>query len=90
MLSALLRRGAGRAAQAHHEDVARLGALAARPEQLEQVVELSVDVSADRHWAGHRVHCALLEHDLLHVLAEVLQVELSQQLTLPDGLYPSV
>ena len=62
--------------RAHHEDVARLGALPARAEELEQVVELPMNVAADGHRAGDGVHRRLLEHDLLHVLAQVLQIEL--------------
>ena len=47
-------------------------------EEPQQVVELAVDVAADGDRALHRVHRALLEHQLLHVLAKVLEVVLWQ------------
>ena len=58
---------------ARHEDVARGRALAAGAEELEQVVELAVNVAADGDRAGDGVHRGLLQHELLHVLAQVLQ-----------------
>ena len=73
-----------------HEDVAGVRALAAVAEELEQIVKLPVDVAADGHRARHRLHCALLEHDLLHVLAEVLEVQLRQQLAVADAGNPGV
>ena len=82
--------GSGGGAGAHHEDVAGLWALAAGAEQLEQVMELPVDVPADRHWAGHRVHCALLEHDLLHVAAQRLEVRFAEELALLHVLHEFV
>ena len=66
------------AAHTHHENVARLRALSAVAKELEQVVELAVDVAADGDRALNRVHRALLEHQLLHVLAKVLEVVLWQ------------
>ena len=74
----------------HHEDVTRHGALSAIAEELEQVVELPVDIATDRDWALHWLHGALLEHEVLHVLAQVLQVELGQQLALLDVLDPPI
>ena len=78
------------AALAYHENVARVRALAAVAEELEQVVELPVDVAADRHRALHWLHRALLQHELLHVFAEVLEVVLRQQLALAHRGDPRV
>ncbi len=41
---------------AYHENVARVRALAAVAEELEQVVELAVDVAADGHRTLHWVY----------------------------------
>ena len=75
---------------AHHENVARLRAIAAGVEELEQVVKLPVNVATNGDWALHWLHGALLEHEVLHVLAQVLQVELGQQLALLDVLDPPI
>ena len=79
-----------RAAAPHHEDVARVGTLAASAEELKQVMELPVNVTTDGDRALHSLHSALLEHQLLHKLAEMLQVTLGQQLALLDALDPLV
>mmetsp|Transcript_39432 Transcript_39432/g.127611 ORF Transcript_39432/g.127611 Transcript_39432/m.127611 type:complete len:314 (-) Transcript_39432:100-1041(-) len=57
-----------------HEDVARLRAGASAVEQLQQVVELAVDVAADGDRRLHRLHRRLFQHQLLHILAQVLEV----------------
>ena len=77
-------------AAAHHEDVARHGAFAAIAEKFQQVVKLPMNVATDRDRALHRLHSALLEHQLLHVLAKMLEVVLRQQFTFSHGSDPCV
>ena len=67
---------------AHHEDIARVRAFTAIAEELQQIVELPMNISTDGHWALHWLHRALLEHQLLHILTQVLQVVLWQQLAI--------
>ena len=53
-------------------------------------MKLPVDVTADGHRAGDRMYGGLLQHELLNVFAQVLEVELWQQLAFADGLDPLV
>ena len=39
-----------------HEEIVGVGRLASDLEKLSQVVELSVDISADCHWGFHSLH----------------------------------
>ena len=78
------------AAAAHHKNIARVRALAAITEELEQVVELPMNVTTDRDGALHRLHGALLQHELLHVLAQVFEVALWQQLAVAHRRDPRV
>ena len=50
-----------------HEHVVRVGDFSARPEQLEEVKELPVDVAADRHGACHGLDVRLLHQEILHL-----------------------
>ena len=47
-----------------------------------------MNVATDRDRALHRLHSALLEHQLLHVLAKMLEVILRQQLALAVAVLP--
>ena len=76
--------------EADHEDVAGLGAVAARAEELQQVVELAVDVATDGDRARNRLDGALLEHDLLHVAAQRLEVRFAEELALLHVLHEFV
>ena len=67
-----------------HEYVVGVRDVPARLQQLEEVVELSVDVAADGHRRAHRLHVALLHQQLLDVAAERLQLGLLQRLALLD------
>eukprot|EP00327_Prymnesium_parvum_P008790 CAMPEP_0182818406 /NCGR_PEP_ID=MMETSP0006_2-20121128/12000_1 /TAXON_ID=97485 /ORGANISM="Prymnesium parvum, Strain Texoma1" /LENGTH=116 /DNA_ID=CAMNT_0024944855 /DNA_START=893 /DNA_END=1243 /DNA_ORIENTATION=- len=73
-----------------HEDVACVRALPSCTEQLEKVVELPVDVPTYGDRARDRLYGALLEHQLLHILAQVLQIPLRKQLALAHALNPLV
>jgi hypothetical protein len=46
----------------------------ARPEQLEHVVELPVDVAAHRHRTGYRLHIRLFQEDFLGLFAQDAKV----------------
>lgn len=51
-------------------------------EELHQVMELPMDVSAHGHRAVHWLHVGLLDEDLLHVFAEGLELVLGEVLAL--------
>lgn len=51
----------------YHKDVVRVGQFAAGAEKLHEVVELPMDVTADGHRRGDRLHVGLLEQKLLHL-----------------------
>ena len=50
-----------------HEDVTVVWQGAASPEQLNQVIELTVNITTDSHWSRHRLHIALFNQKLLHL-----------------------
>jgi len=51
----------------HHENIVRLWDVAPRREELHQVMELPMDVTANRHGAVHRLNVRLFDEDLLHL-----------------------
>jgi len=53
-----------------HENVSGLGDLTALVEQLEQIVELAVDISAYGNGGLHWLHIAFLNEDLFDLLAK--------------------
>jgi hypothetical protein len=53
-------------------------------------MHLPMNVSTDSDRRLYWLHCALLEHNLLHVLAQVLQVALWDQLALAHERDPLV
>ena len=53
-----------------HKDVARVGDLAAFFKQLQKIVELTVDVTADCDGGAHGLYVALLNEDLFDFLAQ--------------------
>jgi len=53
-----------------HEKVVGVWGPASDSEELHQIVELPVDVSADCHRTPHLLHIALLRQDLLRLVAE--------------------
>jgi len=73
-----------------HENVVGLGRVAARAEQLLQVVVLTVDVTAHGHGRAHRLHVALLDQILEHEVAEPLELVLGQVLAVTGHLEPSI
>jgi len=71
-----------------HENVVGQGDLTTNPEELQQVVELTVDVTADGDGSRNRLDVGLLEKELLHHLAQLLEVLLRQVLALLEDLNP--
>jgi hypothetical protein len=57
-----------------HKDVASVRDLAAFVEQLEQIVELSVDIAANCDWGAYWLHIALFDQDFFNLFAEHAQV----------------
>lgn len=53
-----------------HENVAGVRDLTTFFEKFEQVVELAVDVTANRDWRAHWLNIALFDQDLLNLLTE--------------------
>ncbi len=70
-----------------HEEVVGIGAHAAVLEELEQVVELPVDVAADRHWRVDMLHVGLLHEDLARLEAQVTDLLFGDLLALLEQLY---
>ncbi len=66
--------------------VVRVRQLAANAEELEQVVELAVDVAADRYRRAHVLHVALGREDLLRLLAQRAHLALAQLLAVHERL----
>jgi len=73
-----------------HEDVARVGNLSTFVEELEQIVELAVNVSADGDWGTHWLHVALFNEDLLDLLTEDAEIALGKYVSSLDGIKPLV
>jgi hypothetical protein len=73
-----------------HENVSRIWNLTALIEKFQEVVELAVDISANGHWRLHWLHVALLDQDLLHLLAQDSQLSFWQDGTVLDGLKPII
>ena len=69
-----------------HENVFGVWDLAATAEQLAQIVELAVNVTADDDGHAHRLAVALLDEDFFDLLADHSVVALRQRLAGPDGL----
>lgn len=69
-----------------HEEVIGVRRLATDPEQLDKVVELPMDVPANRDGALHRLHVPLLHEDGPRLLAEGFHLRLRQELALPQVL----
>ena len=73
-----------------HENVSGVWNLTSFLEEFEQVVELAVDVTADRDWSAHWLHVALFYKNLLDLLAEDAEVAFWQDSTVFDGSEPRV
>mmetsp|Transcript_2097 Transcript_2097/g.5610 ORF Transcript_2097/g.5610 Transcript_2097/m.5610 type:complete len:365 (+) Transcript_2097:114-1208(+) len=73
-----------------HEDVIRGGHFAAGLDEVEEVVELPVDVTAHRHGGFHGLDVGLLDEKLLDIIAQLLKVPLDQVLALLHLLNPRV
>lgn len=63
-----------------HEEVVRIGGLAANLEKFTQVVELSVDVTANGDWRTHLLDIRLIDEDFLGLVAEDLDLTFGQWL----------
>jgi len=61
-----------------HEQVIRIWTLTAYLEQLHEVMELAMDVTADGDGASHFLHIRLLGKNFLRLLAEGLDLTLGQ------------
>ena len=73
-----------------HEDVLGVGDLAALFEKLEQVVELTMDVTANCHGCAHGLHVAFLDKDLLDLLTQLAQASFRQDATVLHSSEPGV
>ena len=68
-----------------HEDVVGVGAVAAGLEQRLQVVELAVDVAADRDRRGDRLDVGLLQEKITDQVTQLLQLRLGQIFAVLQG-----
>ena len=73
-----------------HENVARRWDLATLVEQLEQIVELAMNITADSHWSFDRLNVAFFDEDLLDFLAKDAELTLRQDSALLDSLKPAI
>jgi len=71
-----------------HEDVAGVGDLTALFEKLEEVMELTVDITADGDRGADGLHIAFLDQDLLDFLAKDAEVSFRQDATVLDSSEP--
>lgn len=69
-----------------HEHVGGFGDLAAKLEQLEQVMELTMDVTADDGWGAHWLAVAFLHENLLGALTQVSVISLGQNFSVLHSL----
>jgi len=65
-----------------HEQVVVVWQLTSNFEKFFQIVELSMDVTADSDWGSNRLHIAFFHKDLLGLLAESFDIVLSERLAL--------
>lgn len=73
-----------------HEQVVGVGALASHLEELHQVVELSVNVTADSDWGFDVLHIRFFDKDLFGPLTQSLDFALLNVLALLKLLNPLV
>ena len=57
-----------------HEEIVGVWRLASDPEQLHQIMELTVNISAHCHWTLDCLNIALLGQDLLRLLTQDLNL----------------
>lgn len=68
-----------------HEEEAHKGRPPSNGEELHQIMELSVDVSANSHWGLHRLHIPLFDQNLPCFLAKDPDLSLGKGLALKKG-----
>ena len=73
-----------------HEDIASVWNLTTLVEELEEIMELAMDISADGDWSFHWLDVAFLDQDFLYFLAEDSELSLWQNCSALDGLEPAV
>ena len=69
-----------------HKDVVGIWDVTTDAEQLEEVVELTVDISDNSAGGGHLVDVTLVVNDLLGLGAQLLNLALTDNLTLRQSL----
>ena len=67
-----------------HEKVVCVWGLSAYLEKFLQVVELSVDITADRNWWAYWLHVRFVDQDFLSLLAKGFHLLLGQRLALKE------
>lgn len=73
-----------------HKDIARIGNLSSFFEELEQVVELTMDVTANSDWGAHWLNVTLFDQYLLYFFAENTKITFGQNSSVFDGCKPRV
>ena len=54
-----------------HEEVVGVGRLTSNLEKLAQIVELTMDVTADRHWCTHLLHVGLIDQNFFRLNSRI-------------------
>jgi len=73
-----------------HEEIVRVGRVAADAEELHEIVELTVNITTDGDGAAHRLDVGLFHQDLACLLAKSLDIGLRELLALHQVLDPAV
>ena len=73
-----------------HKDIAGIWNLPSFFKELEQVVELTMDVTANGDWGAHRLDVTLFDQYLLDFFAEDAKVAFRQNSSVFDGSEPRV
>ena len=71
-----------------HEDVARVGDLSTFFKQLQKIVELTMNVTADSDRGTHWLYIALLDQNFLDLFAKDAQISLGKDSTILDSGEP--
>lgn len=69
-----------------HKEIIGIGRIPSYPKQLDEIVELTVDITAYRHRALHRLYVPFLHQNRPRLIAERLDLRLRQRLALHQML----
>ena len=74
----------------YHKDIIGIREIPSNSEQLEQIIELSVDIPTDRHGRVDRLDITFLHQQFFDHFAEALEVRFREVMAAADGLEPLI